>query len=102
MICNQTQPDAAPLPHGATPDPQWVRQIVEETCRQLQAAEASPIIGYPTLLERLKDAYCDRTLRSLIKAQILPCIRPKNSKKLAFHWPSVVSALLRHQRGGNL
>ena len=61
----------------------------------------SPIIGFDELARRLP-VYRERTLRALVQRRILPSIRPPGSRKLAFHWPSVIEALKRHQRGGEL
>lgn len=41
-----------------------------------------------------------RTLRQLIKDEILPAIRVKGGRRLIFHGPSVERALLRFQKGG--
>jgi len=42
----------------------------------------------------------ERTLRSLIKREIIPHIRVKGGRRLLFHGPSVERALIRFQRGG--
>lgn len=87
-----------------------IGQAVEETLRQVKEvlrqvedrqAVASPIVGFGTLLERLKDAYAERNLRELIKDGTIPAIRPPGSRKLAFYWPGVVEALRRFETGGS-
>jgi hypothetical protein len=102
IAVSTSQPGAneAPL---STPDKHWLRWAVEETLLQLEAKpqpEASPFIGFPTLLERLKDAYAERNLRDLVKLGIIPSIRPPGVRKLAFYWPGVVEALRRFETGG--
>jgi hypothetical protein len=42
----------------------------------------------------------ERTLRSLIKKEIIPHVRVKGGRRLLFHGPSVERALLRFQKGG--
>jgi len=42
----------------------------------------------------------ERTLRSLIKREIIPHVRVKGGRRLLFHGPSVERALLRFQKGG--
>jgi hypothetical protein len=42
----------------------------------------------------------ERTLRALIKREIIPHIRVKGGRRLLFHGPSVECALLRFQKGG--
>ena len=41
-----------------------------------------------------------RTLRQLVKDEVIPHIRMKGGRRLLFHGPSVERALLRFQKGG--
>jgi hypothetical protein len=42
----------------------------------------------------------ERTLRVMIKNEIIPHVRIKGGRRLLFHGPSVERALLRFQKGG--
>jgi hypothetical protein len=75
----------------ATP-PDWVRQAVEETLRQLEPnqpqAEVSPIIGFGKLLQRLGDAYGERGLRDLSSC---PASFRASGQRAFASWHSTVS-----------
>ena len=56
------------------------------------------IIDESTLMTRLP--YSRRGLFDLRKSGKIPFIRLPGSRRILFHWPSVLQALLRQQRGG--
>src|SRR5262249_8757914 len=68
-----------------------------------QAAEATPhnvaeIIGEAEALRRIPVAR--RTWYGWRARGLIPYIKPRGSKRVLYHWPSVEAALLRMQRGG--
>jgi hypothetical protein len=82
-------------------EPVWLRPLVEQILREAggNGSAATPFCDFAALVRHLP-MYGQRTLRELIKRKIIPSVRPPGSRKLAFHLPSVTSALLRHQQGG--
>jgi predicted site-specific integrase-resolvase len=63
------------------------------------SAVKADFINEKELLKRLPISR--RTLFSWRISGKIPCVR-LGGRRILFHWPSVESALLRHQRGGNL
>ncbi|MGH7953566.1 MAG: helix-turn-helix domain-containing protein [Limisphaerales bacterium] len=64
--------------------------------KQTPARADENFLDEKTLLTRIP--ICRRTAQNWIKAGKLPCV--KIGRRKLFHWPSVESALLRQQRGG--
>jgi len=58
----------------------------------------SGFYGFQTLCAEVP--LSPRTLRQLIKDEIIPHIRVKGGRRLLFHGPSVSRSLLRFQKGG--
>lgn len=82
-------------------EPEWLRPLVQKIVREagVNSPPATPFCDFPALVRHLP-MYGPRTLRELVKREIIPSVRPPGSRKLAFHIPSVDAALLRFQRGG--
>jgi len=59
----------------------------------------SPFTDFDGLVRHLP-AYGQRTIRTLVKRGLIPCVRLPGTRKLNFHIPSVEAALLRYQEGG--
>lgn len=56
------------------------------------------LLDEDALLQRLPVSR--RTLHSWRTKGLLPYVRPPGGRRVLYHWPSVESALLRLQRGG--
>lgn len=82
-------------------EPAWLRPLVEQIVREAgtNATANTPFCDFTALIRHLP-MYGERTLRELVKRKIIPSVRPPGSRKLAFHIPSVETALLRYQQGG--
>lgn len=50
------------------------------------------------VLQRLRISR--RTLATWLTRGLVPAIRMPGSRRLLWHWPTLLHALLRHQRGG--
>jgi hypothetical protein len=93
------QPASADTVQATEPD--WLRPLVEKIVGEATAKSPppTPFTDFPGLVRHLP-MYGERTLRQLVKDRILPVCRPKGSRKLAFHIPSVERSLLAWQKGG--
>jgi hypothetical protein len=75
-------------------------EIMNETEKQMTPASTTPdFINERELLKRLPVSR--RTLFSWRTTGKIPFVR-LGGRRVLFHWPSVVAALLRMQRGGFL
>ena len=84
-----------------TAGPAEARQdiIAAPDTAQERPARIKSIITFRELQERVP--YGSRTLREHIRKNHIPRIALPGATKWLFHWPSVESALLRMQVGGN-
>lgn len=88
-----------PTGAGATPPP-----LPAEVARHEFAATlpipADGFLSFEQILPRLPVGA--RLAREWTRTGIIPSIRLPGSRRVLFHWPSVESALLRRQRGGDV
>src|SRR5436190_3539564 len=82
-------------------EPDGLRPMVEQIVGEFlsQASPPTPFTDFEGLARHVPFQK-PRSLRQMIKAGVIPVVRPPGSRKLGFHLPSVEAALLRFQRGG--
>jgi hypothetical protein len=97
----ENSPAELALYHPPATEPAWLRPFVEQILHEAggDASAGTPFCDFSALVRHLP-MYGERTLRELVKREIIPSVRPPGSRKLAFHIPSVEASLLRHQKGG--
>jgi predicted site-specific integrase-resolvase len=76
----------------------WENAAMNSEPKQMPSSEDG-FINEKQLLSKLPVSR--RTLFNWRVSGKIPCVR-LGGRRILFHWPSVESALLRHQRGGQL